>query len=241
MRKRNEESCITGTTDEVSEMALRCMDLLDKSSSIEAMPLSEETDHFLTLCAVAMDQCERRFLKGEKVPADEKIVSVSEDHTDIIVRGRSRKPAEFGHKIMIATGKSGIITQFQTPEGNPDDGSTFPDVPDKHREQYGTVPGDVTADRKYFSAGNENAAYTAGVKNVSIKKPGYISGERKTEEKSRTFKKLQRFRSGVEGIISALMRRYGLKRCVWKGWEAFRSCAGLSVVTFNLRKLTTLL
>ena len=232
---------LIGTTNEVFEMALRCLDLLDKSSAIEAMPLSEEMDHFLTLCAVAMDQCERRVLKGEKVPAEDKIVSIFEDHTDIIVRGKSRKPVEFGHKIMIATGKSGIITQVQTLEGNPDDGSTFPDVLEKHREQYGTMPENVTADRKYFSADNENAAYTAGVKNVSIKKPGYVSEERKTKEKSRPFKKLQRFRSGVEGIISALMRRYGLKRCVWKGWEAFQSYVSLSVVTFNLRKLASLL
>jgi hypothetical protein len=37
------------------------------------------------------------------------------------------------------------------------------------------------------------------------------------------------------------MRGYGLKRCIWKGWEAFKRYVALSVVTFNLRKIAVLL
>ena len=112
---------------------------------------------------------------------------------------------------------------------------------ERTRSQYGAMPHSVTADRKYYSADNESTAYEYGVKNISIKKPGYVTKDRKTKEKTRSFKKLQRFRSGVEGIISALMRRYGLKRCLWKGWKAFQNYVGLSVVTFNLRKIAALL
>jgi len=49
-----------------------------------------------------------------------------------------------------------------------------------------------------------------------------------------------RFRAGIEGLISVLMRAYGLKRCNWKGWEAFESYVGLSVVTYNLQKIASL-
>jgi hypothetical protein len=102
------------------------------------------------------------------------------------------------------------------------------------------MPHSVTADRKYFSDKNERRAYEPGVTNVSVKKPGYVSRKRKIKEKSRGVKRLQRFRSGVEGIISALMRN-GLKRCLWKGWESFQSYVGLNIVTFNLRKIAALL
>ena len=76
-----------------------------------------------------------------------------------------------------------------------------------------------------------------GVKRVSVCKPGYRSKQRQQFEKERWFKNLQRFRAGIEGIISGLMRGLGLKRCTWKGWPAFKRYVALSVVTFNLRKV----
>ena len=99
----------------------------------------------------------------------------------------------------------------------------------------------MCSDRRFFSAKNERLAYKSGVKKVSICKPGYRSKDRKKIEKEQWFKKLQRFRNGIEGLISGLMRAYGLKRCNWKGWEAFQSYVGLSVVTFNLQKIASLL
>ena len=67
-------------------------------------------------------------LKGEKVPASEKIVSIFEEHTDIIKRGKSQSPTELGHKVLFTTGKSGLIIQYQTFRGNPDDTGMLPDV-----------------------------------------------------------------------------------------------------------------
>ena len=44
-------------------------------------------DHYLPLIARIMAQSERRVLKGEAVPAGEKLVSLFEPHADIIVKG----------------------------------------------------------------------------------------------------------------------------------------------------------
>jgi len=112
---------------------------------------------------------------------------------------------------------------------------------EKHQQQYGKAPAKLSADRRYFSAANESKAYEAGVKHVSICKPGYRSEQRRQIEKEGWFKKLQKFRAGIEGIISGLMRGLGLKRCIWKGWQAFKRYVGLSVVTFNLRKIAMLI
>jgi IS5 family transposase len=54
------------------------------SRNLHLDALLNELDDFLTLAAVAIDQCEHRVLNGEKVPRSEKIVSIFEDHTDII-------------------------------------------------------------------------------------------------------------------------------------------------------------
>ena len=54
-------------------------------------------------------------------------------------------------------------------------------------------------------------------------------------------RRLQRYRAGIEGLISGLMRGYGLKRCNWRGWQGFQNYVSLSIVTFNLQKIASLL
>jgi transposase, IS5 family len=227
--------------NEVFEMGCNCLGWAPDSDNLVVMALLEKLDDFLTLSAVAIDQCERRVIKNEKVPASEKIVSVFEHHTDIIRRGKTSCPTEFGHKVNFVTGKSGLITQYQVLRGNPGDNELMDTILEKHQQQYGKAPAKLSADRRYFSAANESKAYEAGVKHVSICKPGYRSEQRRQIEKEGWFKKLQKFRAGIEGIISGLMRGLGLKRCIWKGWQAFKRYVGLSVVTFNLRKIAMLI
>lgn len=227
--------------NEVFRTASKCWQQLSNSPYLEAIALQDQLDHYLTLAAVAIEQCERRVLKGETVPAEEKIVSIFEEHTDIIKRGKKSSPTEFGHKVLVTSGKSCLITQYQCFRGNPSDEGMLPNVLATHQEQYQKAPWHLSSDRRFFSAENERLAYEFGVKKVSICKLGYRSKDRKKIEKERWFKKLQRFRNGIEGLISGLMRAYGLKRCNWKGWEAFQSYVGLSVVTFNLQKIASLL
>lgn len=227
--------------NEVFEVGSRCYKIGPTGSDPKLRLLHEQLDHYLTLAAVAIDQCERRVLKGEKVPAEHKIVSIFEEHTDIICRGKSMSPTEFGHKLFFATGKSGLITQYQVLKGNPGDNELWPEMLDKHKRQFGRAPDMLCADRRFFSAENEKTAYGQGVKRVSIVKPGYRSAQRRKLEKQRWFKRLQRFRAGIEGIISGLMRGLGLKRCLWKGWQSFKKYVALSVVTFNMRKIAALL
>ena len=221
-------------------MAQKCHEQLQRSPALEALGLCADLEHYLALARKAIDQCERRLFKGEKVPATEKIVSIFEEHTDIINRGKSQSPTEFGHKVLISTGKSGLITQYEIFRGNPSDEGMLGDILLRHTEQYGKAPQRLAGDRRFFSSDNETLAYGSGVKKVSISKPGYRSKKRQRIEKERWFKQGLRFRAGIEGIISVLMRSYGFKRCLWRGWESFKSYVGLSVVTFNLQKIATL-
>jgi IS5 family transposase len=224
------------TANEVFEMGVRCVHQMSEDDDEY-----EQLDYYLTAISVAIDQCERRILKGEDVPADEKIVSIFEQHTDIIRRGKSQSPTEFGHKVFFATGKSGLVTQYDVLRGNPGDSELLADCLAKHKRQYFKAPHNLSGDRRFFSDENEKKAAQAGVVRISICKPGYRSKERKQFEKERWFKTLQRFRAGIEGIISGLMRGVGLKRCIWKGWESFRKYVSIGVFTFNLKKVALLL
>lgn len=222
--------------NEVFEMGVQCVHQMPEDDD-----QYEQLDYYLTAMSVAIDQCERRILKGENVPADEKIVSIFEQHTDIIRRGKSRSPAEFGHKVFFATGKSGLVTQYDVLRGNPGDNELLADCLVKHKQQYFKAPYNLSGDRRFFSEDNEKKAARAGVVRISICKPGYRSKARRQFEKERWFKTLQRFRAGIEGIISGLMRGVGLKRCIWKGWESFQKYVSIGVFTFNLKKVALLL
>ena len=53
-------------------------------------------------------------------------------------------------------------------------------------------------------------------------------------EKSRWFKKAQRWRTGCEGRISVLKRRHGLDRCRYRGEEGMKRWVGLGVIADTL-------
>lgn len=232
-------------TEEVIAMADEAVAALQ--NALESDPDNEETattivclQHFVDLARKAVSQCHRRVIDGEKVLVDDKIVSIFEEHTDIICRGKSGSPVEFGHKVMFATGKSGLVTQYGIYRGNPGDNTLLDDILKEHKICFGSSPERLTADRRFFSADNERRALKEGVKDVSIPKPGRLNAERSSYQKTRLFKLLQRFRAGIEGNISTLLRVFGLKRCLWKGWQAFKSYVGIGVLTYNLRKLALL-
>ena len=46
----------------------------------------QDLNHFTDLAKKVIDQTERRVLKGESMPASEKVLSIFEPHTDIIIK-----------------------------------------------------------------------------------------------------------------------------------------------------------
>lgn len=47
----------------------------------------------------------------------------------------------------------------------------------------------------------------------------------------------RRFRAGIEGVISAPKRAYGLDRCSWRGWDGFQRSVWSAIVAWNLQVL----
>lgn len=207
------------------------------AARLEVMAEAVELETVLPLAERVYDQARRRVLEGEAVPADEKLVSIFETHTDIICRGKKGSKAEFGHKLHVATGRSGLITWYEVLQGNPGDNELLLGALEGHVAAFGQAPQKVTADRRYYSADNETEARELGVAQVALPKPGFLSSVRRSLQKAPWFRRLLRWRGGIEGCLSTLLRRFGLKRCLWKGWRSFQSYVGLGVLTYNLRLL----
>jgi IS5 family transposase len=207
------------------------------ANDVEVMACVVELERVRPLCERVWDQARRRVILGEALPADEKLVSIFQTHTDIICRGKKGSKTEFGHKVAYATGRSGLVTYYEVFDGNPGDNEVLDRALDDHARLFGRAPKHVTGDRRYHSQANERMAGEKGVERVALPKPGHLNKARKTLQKQPWFRRLLRWRAGIEGNLSTLLRTFGLKRCLWKGWESFRAYVGLSVLTYNLRLL----
>jgi IS5 family transposase len=200
-----------------------------------------QLEHFIGLARRVIDQCARRVLRGETVPADQKLYSIFEPHTDLIKRGKAYKPVEFGHKVFLAESRRGLITDYRILDGNPADKDQLEPSVARHRERFGTVPELYAADRGFHDREASARVETQGVKLLAIPQCGGTkTAERHAHEKSRAFKRAQAFRSGIEGRISVLFRGRGMKRCRWTGPERFELFVGAAVLANNLLRIAAL-
>jgi IS5 family transposase len=211
--------------------ATAAIPLAKNQAGLEGLALGAELERYVGLSRQVIEQTERRVLKGEKVPAAEKIVSIFEPHTDIIVK--DRRDTYYGHKVCLSVGASNLITDCVITEGNPADSALTLTMLDRQREIYGRYPLKVSLDGGFASKANLAAAKERQIKDVCFAKKRGLQ----VEEMCRSqwvYDRLRRFRAGVESVISWIKRSLGFDRCTWKGRRSFESYVWLSTVTANL-------
>lgn len=196
-----------------------------------------EVNHYRGLIERVIDQTERRVFQGEKVPAQDKLFSLFEEHTDIIVKGS--RDIQYGHKLNLMTGQSGLVLDVVIEDGNPADTERFIPMLDRHIQHYGKAPRQVAADGGYASTDNLRQAKEKGVKDVAFHKKKGLKVEDMAKS-SWVYRKLRNFRAGIEAGISYLKRSFGLGRCSWKGLAHFKAYVWASAVTHNLVMLARL-
>ncbi len=198
---------------------------------LHAKALEEELRHFLPLAKKVVDQTQRRVIDGEKVPAAEKLVSIFEPHTDIIIK--SNRGTEFGHKIVVTGGASGIITDCVVLDGNPADSTLAVEMVERHAVRFGFEPRQVVFDGGFAAKANLTDIKARGVNDVVFSKRRGIAVSDMARS-SWVYKRLVKFRAGIEAGISFLKRCFGLRRCTWRGLASFKAYTWASVLTANL-------
>jgi len=190
-----------------------------------------EVDHYLPLIERIITQTRRRVLDSEVVPAGEKLVSLFEPHADIIVKGG--RQVQYGHKLNLTTGKSGLILDVVIEAGNPADRERFLPMLDRHIARTGAPPRQTAADGGYASRANLAAAKDRGIVDVAFhKKCGIAVAD--MVKSPWVYRRLRNFRAGIEAMISCFKRAYGAARCTWRGLEHFKAYLWSAVVAHNL-------
>lgn len=207
-----------------------------KVSTERAILLQQSLKELLPLMEQVYDITYRKQILGEKVENSEKIFSIYELHTDIIVKGM--RDVKFGHKVNLASGISNLILDCETLRGNPADPNLFQPTMERIIDRYGIIPRDSSTDGGYACTGNLDYAKGKGIVNIVFNKVRGCLQNFCTSKKMETM--LKRWRSGMEAVISNLKRGYNLRVCDWKGWEHFQAKVYWSVIAYNIRVMTSL-
>lgn len=202
-----------------------------RTADYEHVPCAERLEHYLPLAERVIDQTHRRVIDGESVPADEKLLSIFETDTDIIVRGR-RDPT-YGHKLSLTIGASSMVLDCVVETGNPTDSTLATRMIERIKTIAGT-PRQAVFDGGFSSQDNVDAIKQLGVDDVAFTKHLGIAVSEMVRS-SWVFKRLRRFRAGVEGCISFLKRCFGLARCTWRGGrDGFAAYVWSAILSANL-------
>ena len=194
----------------------------------------DEVAAYDALLARVVDQTRRRVFDGETVPAREKVVSLFEPHTDIIVKGG--RGTQYGHKVNLATGRSGLALDVVVEDGNPADSERCLPMLERHVAHYGAVPSHAAFDGGYATKQNLAEAKALGVEHAVFQKKRGLKAEDMTPS-SWVHAQLKRFRAGIEAGISYLKRCFGLGCCNWRGLARFKAYVHSAVVAHNLIRM----
>ncbi len=205
-----------------------------ESCSIKALVILMLLEKHLKVMNQVYDITYRKEIKNEIIPNEEKLFSIYEQHTDIIVKGS--REVLFGHKINLASGKSNLILDCKIFRGNPADKTLFQPSLNEVIENYETVPRDVATDGGYASKDNLNYAKEKGIVNIVFNK--VVGSMQNIVSSTNMETRLKKWRSGMEANISNLKRGFDIGICNWKGFEHFCSKVMWSVIAYNVRVMT---
>ncbi len=199
-------------------------------ASPSLMLLTCNLKQFASFAQQVVHQTEQRVLHSKSVPAGEKIVSLFEPHTDIIIK--DRRDTFYGHKVCLTGGASNLIIDCLITDGNPADTDLTETMLERQKRIYDRYPLKIALDGGFASKDNLAIAKGMKIKDVCFAKKRGL----KVEDMCRSqwvYKRLRRFRVGIESGISWIKRCFGFARCIWKGLRSFKSYVWASIVSAN--------
>lgn len=247
MKRRTGESIddvrrITGEMADIAEQTLRsAREVIRKAAQIgqsRQERLSEELENALSLGERVVRQA-RQVNEGQgSLP--ERLVSIFDPQARPIRRGKPGRKTEFGYKLRVTETAERLVTEYRVMIGNPPDTELLMPGVTEHAHHTGQMPQGVATDRGFWSLTNERGLGDIGVKRVSLPFMGKRSASRTVHERQPWFRRLQRWRAGLEGTISVLKRRYGLGRTLYRGLSGCQRWVGEVIWAYNLNRIAKL-
>ena len=193
----------------------------------------EQLDYFHTMLIKQLDLVERRLMRGEKIPHEEKVFSLFEPHTELIKKGKLFPPVEFGHKILLTTDQHELILDYRVMDQLADAEEALP-LADRLLGRYGKL--DSLSFDKGFTREEDRQLLELYIPQVIMPKRGKRNAEEEERESCRRFQALRHKHHAIESDINCL-EQHGLNRCPDKGLNGFKRYVGFGVLAYNLHKI----
>jgi transposase, IS5 family len=229
---------LTGETGELLERSIKEARRLAALARRKARGRGAKTKRKAAATLEEMaDRCEkvagqiRQRVAGE--PITDRIVSLHDPDARPIRKGKLGKKTEFGFVSQLAEvtentrrGARGLILPASTELGNPAEDTLLPQTI-AELQRLGIRVQDVALDGGFNTGPTTSALENLQPKNV------FIAGRQEPGSK-RTQRRLRRYRTGAEGRISHLKRRYGLDRSRLKGDQGRQTWTEWAILAYNL-------
>ncbi|MDQ6616428.1 MAG: transposase [Actinomycetota bacterium] len=180
-------------------------------------------------------------LSGAVPDGATRVVSLHDRDARPIAKGQLGKPVQFGYKAQVMDNVDGIVVDYLVAKGNPADAPMLAPAVARVKAAFAKTPKAVTADRGYGEAKVDSELKALGVKTVAIPRKGRPGIARQRVERSSTFRKLVKWRTGSEGRISCLKRDAGWARTLMDGLGGAQTWCGWGVMAQNSIKIARLI
>ena len=180
-----------------------------------------------------IDQIYRRAVLAEKIPHEEKVFSIFEQHTEWISKGKAGVSQELGLRVCVLKDQFGFILHHLVMEQQTDD-KVAVDMTKGAKDRFESLSG-CSFDKGFYTPDNRDRLANI-LDYVVMPKKGRLSKKDKQIETSEEFIECRRKHSAVESSINAL-ENHGLDRCLDHGLNGFKRYVALSVLARNIQML----
>lgn len=200
------------------------------------LSLLVELNYYGKMLEKHIDLVERRLIKGEKIPHEDKLFSIYEPYTEWVNKGKSGNRIELGLKVAICTDQHGFILHHRVMEKEQDvDIAVL--MTEEVKQKYEIES--ASFDKGFWSKENFKKLKEI-VTTLVLPKKGKRNFAENDREGQKKFKQLRKQHSQVESNIN-MLEQHGLNRCPDRGIKHFKNYTALGIVAYNLHRLGNLL
>lgn len=203
-------------------------------NDIEDMLIILQLESYMQYFAKHIDLVEKRIIKGEVIPHEEKIFSIFETYTEWINKGKMHPNVELGKNVAITTDHYHLIVDYMIME-NQKDVQIVPKLIERISLRFPLISS-WSFDKGFWSKENKEKLSLQVKQILILSKKGKCNIQQEQEEHQPIYIKYRKKHSAIESNINELEHR-GLDRCPDKSYEHFKRYIGLAVCAYNLKKI----
>jgi IS5 family transposase len=200
-------------------------------SAGQARVIARRLENVIAQLPAAIKQAHERIIGGRQVKNADKILSLYDDHVEVIVRGKAGAEVEFGNKLSLVENKQGLIIDYKLHRDNPSDSKLVEPSVKRMIEVMKLPVTKLWADRGMFSAANEAVLAAHSVQSGLCPRDPAVLRERLSE--AGTKEGMQR-RGGTEARVAILKNVILSNPMREKSIEARENGCGWGVLSHNL-------